>query len=295
MTLSSMTGFARAHDHLGPWRYAWEIKTVNSKGLDLRLRAPQNFDALEVKARAQISRRLARGACFANLTAKRDDAAVVTRVNQEALDTLLRALDKVPLHASLRPASLDGLLSVRGIVDVIEPEEDETERAALEEHMLATLSRTLDALVASREAEGRALGQILMARLDRIAALAEQAEQSPARTPEAIRARLAQQIAALLEGANGLDAHRLHQEAVMLAVKADIREELDRLCAHVEAARALLEAGGPIGRRLDFLAQELSRETNTLCAKSNDHALTAIGLELKLEVEQWREQAQNIE
>jgi uncharacterized protein (TIGR00255 family) len=295
MTLSSMTGFARAHDHLGPWRYAWEIKTVNSKGLDLRLRTPQNFDALEVKARAQISRRLARGACFANLSAKRDDAAVVTRINREALDKLLQALDNIPLHASLRPASLDGLLSVRGIVEVIEPEEDEAERAALENQMLATLSHALDALVASREAEGSALGQILMARLERIAALAEQAEQSPARTPEAIRARLAQQVAALLEGASGLDPQRLHHEAVMLAVKADIREELDRLSAHVAGARALLEAGGPIGRRLDFLAQELSRETNTLCAKSNDHALTAIGLELKLEVEQWREQVQNIE
>jgi uncharacterized protein (TIGR00255 family) len=295
MTLSSMTGFARAQDQFGPWRYAWEIKTVNSKGLDLRLRAPQNFDALEIKARAQISRRLARGACFANLAAKRDDAAVVTRINREALDKLLQALDDVPLHASLRPASLDGLLSVRGIVEVIEPEDDEAQRAALEDQMLATLSHALDALVASRESEGRALGEILLARLDRIARLAELAEQSPARKPEAIRARLAQQVSALLEGSNNLDPQRLHQEAVMLAVKADIREELDRLSAHVASARALLEKGGPIGRRLDFLAQELSRETNTLCAKSNDPALTAVGLELKIEVEQWREQVQNIE
>jgi uncharacterized protein (TIGR00255 family) len=295
MTLSSMTGFARAHDHFGPWRYAWEIKTVNSKGLDLRLRAPQSFDALEVKARAHISRRLARGACFANLSAKRDDSAVVARINREALDRLMQALDDVPLHANLRPASLDGLLSVRGIVEVIEPEEDEAQRAALEERMLATLSIALEALVASREAEGRALGEILLARLERIGELTTRAERSPARTPEAIRARLAQQVAALLEGANSLDPQRLHQEAVMLAVKADIREELDRLAAHVASARALLASGGPIGRRLDFLAQELSRETNTLCAKSNDEALSTIGLELKIEVEQWREQAQNIE
>lgn len=295
MALFSMTGFARAQDHLGPWRYAWEIKTVNSKGLDLRLRAPQNFDALEVKARAQISKRLTRGACFANLSAKRDDSAVVTRINREALDKLLQALDDIPLHANLRAASLDGLLSLRGIVDVIEPEENEAQRAALEDQMLATLSQALDALVASRESEGRALGEILNARLERIAALAAQAEQSPARTPDAIRARLGQQVAALLEGANSLDPQRLHQEAVMLAVKADIREELDRLGAHVASARELLAAGGPIGRRLDFLAQELSRETNTLCAKSNDPALTAIGLELKVEVEQWREQVQNIE
>jgi len=295
MTLSSMTGFARAHDHLGPWRYAWEIKTVNSKGLDLRLRAPQNFDALEIKARAQISRRIARGSCFANLSAKRDDSAVVTRINREALDRLLAALDDVPLHASLRPASLDGLLSVRGIVDVIEPEEDEAQRAALEEQMLATLSQALDALVASRESEGRAIGDILAARLERIGELAAQAEKTPSRTPEAVRARLAQQVGALLDAANGFDPQRLHQEAVMLAVKADVREELDRLAAHVASARSLLAAGGPIGRRLDFLAQEMSRETNTLCAKSNDHALSAIGLDLKIEVEQWREQVQNIE
>jgi len=295
MTLSSMTGFARAHDHFGPCRYAWEIKTVNSKGLDLRLRAPQGFDALEVKARAQISQRVARGACFANLSAKRDDSAVVTRINREALETILQALEDVPLPGGLRPASLDGLLALRGVVETIEPEEDEAQRAALEEQMLATLSIALEALAASREAEGRALGQILVARLERIEDLATQAEQSPARTPEAIRARLAQQVAALLEGASSLDPQRLHQEAVMLAVKADIREELDRLAAHVASARALLALGGPIGRRLDFLAQELSRETNTLCAKSNDPALTAIGLELKIEVEQWREQAQNIE
>jgi uncharacterized protein (TIGR00255 family) len=295
MTVSSMTGFARRQEHCGAWRYAWEIKTVNSKGLDLRLRTPPNFDALEVKARALIAGRLARGTCFANLSAKRDDAAGVARINRPALDALLQALDDAPLRGNLRPASLDGLLAVRGIVEVIEPEDDEAQRAALEEKILATLSQTLDALVASRESEGLALAGVLNARLDKIAALAAQAEQSPARTPEAIRARLAQQVAALLGNASGLDPQRLHQEAVMLAVKADIREELDRLAAHVAGAGALLAAGGPIGRKLDFLAQELSRESNTLCAKSNDPTLTAIGLELKIEVEQWREQVQNIE
>jgi uncharacterized protein (TIGR00255 family) len=295
MTVSSMTGFARGQDDFGAWRYAWEIKTVNSKGLDLRLRTPPSFDALEIKARALIASRLARGTCLANLSAKRDDAAGVARINREALDSLLQALDEAPLRAGLRPASLDGLLAVRGIVEVIEPEEDEAQRNALEEKMLATLSQTLYALVASRNAEGAALAEVLNARLARIAELAAQAEQSPARTPEAIRARLMQQVGALLESSSGLDPQRLHQEAVMLAVKADIREELDRLAAHIASARALLTAGGPIGRRLDFLAQELSRESNTLCAKSNDPALTAIGLELKIEVEQWREQVQNIE
>jgi uncharacterized protein (TIGR00255 family) len=295
MTLASMTGFARAQETLGPWRYAWEIKTVNSKGLDLRLRVPPGFDAVEVKARALVSARIARGACFANLTAKRDDAAVETRINRAALDRLLAALDDVPLHAALRPASLDGLLAVRGIVEVVDLEDDEERRAALEGEMLATLAKALDQLTQSRSAEGAALAEVLTARLDRIAGLTARAEALPGRGAESVRARLAQQVAALLESANAFDPQRLHQEAVLLAVKADIREELDRLVAHVASARALLAQGGPIGRRLDFLAQELSRETNTLCAKSNDPELTTIGLELKIEVEQWREQAQNIE
>jgi len=295
MNVASMTGFARAQGGLGPWRYAWELKSVNSKGLDLRLRTPPNFDAVEIKARAAISAKIARGACFANLAARREDAAGAARVNRAALDRLLEALDDVPLHASLRPASLDGLLNVRGVVEVIEPEDDEAQRAALEAQVLACLDEALAALVASREAEGAALLRVLTNRLDRIADLAARAEASPARRPEVIRARLAQQLAALLEGASGLDPQRLHQEAVLLAVKADIREELDRLAAHVASARALLAGGGPIGRRLDFLAQELSRESNTLCAKSNDAALTAIGLDMKIEVEQWREQVQNVE
>lgn len=295
MTLASMTGFARAQDSLGPWRYAWEIKTVNSKGLDLRLRTPANFDAVEVKGRAQIASKITRGACFANLTARRDDAAGEMRVNRAALNSLLEALDDVPASSALGPASLDGLLAVRGIVELTEPDDDEAQRNALDAKILATLTEALDALVASRHAEGAALAGVLTARLDRIADLTAQADRLPGRGAEAIRARLAQQVALLLENASGFDPQRLHQEAVLLAVKADIREELDRLTTHVASASALLSGGGPIGRRLDFLAQELSRESNTLCAKSNDPALTAIGLELKIEVEQWREQVQNIE
>ncbi len=295
MTVASMTGFARTQGSLGPWRYAWELKTVNSKGLDLRLRTPPGFDAVEVKARAAIPARIARGTCSANLTAKREDAGGAARINREALDRVLKALEDVPLNGNLRPASLDGLLSVRGVLEVVEPEDDEAQRAALEQAVLAALDEALDHLVASRRSEGAALADVLGLRLDRIADLSARAEALPARQPEAIRARLAQQVAALLEAGDGFDPQRLHQEAVMLAVKADIREELDRLAAHVASARALLAAGGAVGRRLDFLAQELSRESNTLCAKSNDPALAAIGLEMKIEVEQWREQVQNLE
>ncbi len=288
MTVASMTGFARSQGHLGPWAFAWELKSVNAKGLDLRLRAPPHFDAVEIKARALLSSRLARGSVFANLTAKRAEEEGAVRVNRAALDRLLA-------HANLGPASLDGLLNVRGVIEVVEPEDDEAQRAELEKTVLAALESALDALLSSRREEGAALAAVLNDRLRRIAALAAEADALPARRPEAMRERLAQQIARLMENAEGFDPVRLHQEAVLLAVKADIREELDRLKAHVESAQKLLAEGGPVGRRLDFLSQELGRESNTLCAKSNDPGLTAIGLELKIEVEQLREQVQNLE
>jgi uncharacterized protein (TIGR00255 family) len=290
-----MTGFARARGDLGPWSYAWELKSVNAKGLDLRLRVPPGFDAVEIKARTALTARLARGSVFANLTARRAETESVARLNRPALDKLLAALEDVPLNANLRPASLDGLLTIKGVVEILEPEDDEAQRATLEKNMLAALDTALDSLIASRVAEGGALTAVLTERLSRIDALAARADALPGRKPEAVRQRLAQQVARLLESADSLDPARLHQEAVLLAVKADIREELDRLAAHVVSGQKLLAEGGPIGRRLDFLAQELSRETNTLCAKSNDPALTEIGLAMKIEVEQLREQVQNIE
>jgi uncharacterized protein (TIGR00255 family) len=293
MALASMTGFARQAGQSGAWTWAWEVKTVNAKGFDLRLRLPPGFDALEPAVRADVPKRLARGTCFASLSAQRAGAGDV-RINRPALDALVAALADIPASVNLQPASLDGLLAVRGVVEVAEPNEDEAGTRVLHADLRAGFAATLDALVAARRQEGAALGELLVERLDRMEALQKHADAAPGRSAEAIGKRLADQVAALA-GNPGLDPERLHQEAVLLAVKGDIREELDRLATHIAACRELLAKGGAIGRRLDFLAQELSRESNTLSAKSPDAELTAIGLELKVEVEQFREQVQNLE
>ena len=295
MRVASMTGFSRTQGAVGPWSYAWELKSVNSKGLDIRLRLPPVFDSLEIKARQAIAARLSRGAITVNLTAKRVDESASVQINRLILDRLLSALAQTPLPENLRPASLDGLLALPGVIEVIQPQEDETLRNQVGADILSALEQALDALVAARHTEGEALRQFLSLRLAHIRQLTQNADAHPARQADAIRARLIQNLAKLVENVEGLDQARLHQEAVLLAVKSDIREELDRLKAHVDSVNELLATGGPIGRRLDFLAQELGRESNTLCAKSNDPALTAIGLDLKIEVEQFREQVQNIE
>jgi uncharacterized protein (TIGR00255 family) len=193
------------------------------------------------------------------------------------------------------PPSVDGLLALKGVIEITEAAENENERRAAEAAVIAGFAGAVAALAETRRSEGAALGRLLGTRLDEIAALVDRAERAPGRRPEAIRARLAEQIATLLAQSERFDADRLHQEAIMIATKADVREELDRLTAHVEQARRLLKDGGPIGRRLDFLAQEFNREANTLCAKANDVELTNIGLELKAAVEQFREQIQNVE
>lgn len=295
MTLASMTGFARADGGADGRRWSWEVKTVNARGLDIRLRLPPGFDALEPEARRRIAARLTRGTCFANLSATREGTAPTIRVNPEALEALAAAIDVVAARIPAGPPSLDGLLAVRGVVEVTDVTEDEEARAAQLVAMTATLDKALGVLVAVRHAEGDALGIVLTEQLNRIAALTAAADDHPGRRPEAIRKRLEEQIAMLLDTAPALDPDRLHQEAVLLAAKSDVREELDRLHMHVAAARGLLAEGGPVGRRLDFLAQELGRESNTLGAKSGDAGLTAIALDLKAVVEQFREQVQNLE
>jgi uncharacterized protein (TIGR00255 family) len=289
-----MTGFARQSGHAAPFRWSWEIKTVNSKGLDLRLRLPPGFDAMDLPARAAVAKVVTRGACQVNLSIFRESLSSAPRVNRELLGQLLELVASLPRSENVGPATLDGLLALRGVIETGEGEEDEALLAQAQAAILRGLEAALADLATMRAAEGAALHKIFSARLDAIERLTRAADECPARKPDAVRERLRAALQQLNE-LGRFDEARLHQEAILLAAKADIREELDRLYSHVAAARKLLADGGTIGRRLDFLAQEFGRESNTLCAKSNDAALTAIGLDLKVEVEQLREQAQNIE
>lgn len=295
MTIASMTGFARAEGAHGSLRWVWEIKTVNGRGLDVRLRTPSGFDAVEAEARTRISARLVRGNCNATLSLTREASSAEIRVNEALLQSLVASLEPIRLRAGAAPLQIENLLSVRGVVETVEAEEAPEGRAAQEAVILAGLDEALDALVAARIAEGSALEQVLRGRLDEIHVFTNAIDNAPERRPDAIRQRLADQVAMLAETNATLDPQRLHQEALILAAKADVREELDRLHAHVKVARDLLAAGGAVGRRLDFLAQEFGRESNTLCSKSNHVSLTAKGLELKAIIEQFREQVQNIE
>lgn len=295
MTLSSMTGFARTHGLCGTYAWAWEVKSVNAKGLDLKLRLPPGWDAVEAPVRARTAELLARGTVFANLTVTREGAPPIVRVNEPVLAAVLATLKDLSAKIDASPPRLDGILALKGVIEVAEAEETEAERRAAEAAAVAGFGEALEQLQKMRRHEGEALHRVLAARLDEIAALTARAEAAPGRKPEAIKARLAEQIAALLETSDRFDADRLHQEAILIAAKADIREELDRLAAHVAQARKLLADGGPVGRKLDFLAQEFNRESNTLTAKAGDVELTNIGLELKAVVEQFREQVQNLE
>ena len=295
MALSSMTGFARGQGAAGAYAWSWEIKSVNAKGLDLRFRLPTGWDAVELPARSRANAALARGTVYANLTVERKGAAPAVKINEPVLAAVIGALKRLEGKVAAAPPSLDGILSLKGVMEVGDTDERAEDRLAAEAAIVAGFADTLAALVANRREEGAALGQLLGARLAEVATLTARAEAAPGRKPEAIKARLAEQIAVLLSASERFDPDRLHQEAVLIASKADIREELDRLAAHVGQAQKLIAEGGAIGRRLDFLAQELHRESNTLTAKSNDVELTNTGLELKTVVEQFREQVQNLE
>ena len=295
MALSSMTGFARSHGASGPYTFEWELKSVNAKGFDLRLRLPPGWDDIEAPAKKRAGELLVRGTVYANLNIKRANAVAQVRINEDVLAAVVKVAGSVAARIDAVAPSVDGLLAIKGVIEVVEPESDEEEDKAAKAAAMAAFEQALANLVEMRRREGAALGQVLSVRMDEIEKLAKRAEAAPGRKPEAIRAKLAEQIATLLETTDRFDPDRLTQEALMIATKADIREELDRIASHIAQARDILGKGGPVGRRLDFLAQEFNREVNTCCSKSNDIELTNTGLEMKNVVEQFREQVQNLE
>lgn len=295
MTLSSMTGFARSDGHMKGISWFWEVKSGNSRSLDVRCRLPQGLESLEGEIKELAQARFHRGSLQVNLDLKREVESEI-KVNETALNEVLALARALQDKHGLPPPTIEGLLAVRGVLETVEREDDEQSLALRNSLLLQSLAEAFDILVRNRRAEGAKLKRILSAHIERISELGQHARDCPARTADRIKARLAEQVDRLLESGRSFDPDRLHQEALLLAARSDIQEELDRIFAHVGAARELLEDGaGPVGRKLDFLAQEFHREANTLCAKSQDRSLSSIGLNLKAVIDQMREQVQNVE
>lgn len=295
MPISSMTGFARASGGAQGLFWQWEIKSVNGKALDVRLRVPPGFEALETPVRTALAQAFKRGNLQVSLSVSGNVARESVRLNEDVLNRLVEAGETLRGRIGGEPLRADVLLTIRGVVEVATVPEDEATVEQRNAAMLRSFDEALKSLAEARREEGARLQSVLTAQVLRVAELAEAARVNPARSVEAIRTRLAEQVARLLETGAGLDPDRLHQEAVLAATRADIQEELDRLNSHVEAAMALLSSSDAIGRKFDFLAQEFNREANTLCSKASDRSLTLIGLDLKTVIDQMREQVQNIE
>lgn len=291
-TLSGMTGFGRADGADGDWSWSVEARSVNGRNLEVRFRGPPGFDNLERLAKASAQARLARGQITLGVQARKADTTAALKVNTEVLARYL-ALANELAEQGATPPSADGLLGLRGVMDASEDEDDAEARTAVEAAVAASIDAALDALKVSREREGAQLRPVISGFIDRIEALTAAAETEAAAQTEAIRDRFTRRITELAPDAPGVE-ERIFLEAAALATKADVREELDRLTAHVASARTLLQQP-PAGRKLDFLMQEFMREANTLCSKSATTPLTGIGLELKAVIEQLREQVQNVE
>lgn len=297
MSIKSMTGFARAEGASGRLSWHWELRSVNGRGLDVRLRLPTGNDGLEPQVREAVARHLARGSVTVSLSISHEPGAQELRLNEPALLQVVKAAERIRELTEAAAPRADGLLAIKGVLEVAEQAEDDEAAAARTKALLASLETALTALVEARSAEGERLATVLSRHLVEMEDLVAQVEASPARQAQAVEARLKEQVARLLETAtaNAFDPTRLHQEAVLIATRADVEEELKRLRAHIAAARDLLQEKGPVGRKLDFLAQEFNREANTLCSKAGDVEITRAGLALKTVIDQWREQVQNIE
>ena len=296
MTLNSMTGFARTEGANDKCTWVWEAKSVNAKGMDARLRLPGGFEAFDAIIRERLKKRFRRGniSVFLGVNWQRSNA--IYQINMETLDRLLKAVPEVQKRVPGIPSvTMDGLLAIKGVVESVEAPMGETEQTVLREEILSGLDGLLATLEQVRGSEGNALTNVLNAQIEEVENLCQTANGLAALLPDKINTRLNQQVAELCAVVPALPEERLAQETAMLMLKTDVREELDRLCAHVIAARDLMMTGGAIGRRVDFLCQELNREANTLCSKSADVELTRVGLALKTVIDQMREQVQNVE
>jgi uncharacterized protein (TIGR00255 family) len=288
-----MTGFARAEGEADGISWIWELKSVNSRSLDLRLRLPPGFDPLEAQLRASLARRCRRGNIAATLSLTRLVPPLI-RINRAVLAQIVTLLGELANDIEAAPPRLDGLIGLRGVIETVEDEPDsvvEARRAAVVDGWAVALDR----LAVARAEEGARLSAMLSAQRAELAGLVEAAAGCATAQPEAIRARLVTLLGELSGLAPAMPQERVAQEVAMLVTRSDIREELDRLRAHIAQAGDLLERGESVGRQLDFLCQELNREANTLCSKSADIELTRIGLALKAAIEQFREQVQNLE
>ena len=293
MALSGMTGFARTEGALGAWSWAVEARSVNGRNLEVRFRGPPGFESLDRTAREAAQARFQRGQVTVGLMAKRSGSVVSATVNTEQLERYLALAEPLVREGRASPPDMAGLLALPGVVQSDEGDEDPDARAALEAAMGASITAAFEALKTARDAEGAALTLVLTGLLDRIEQLVAAAEAQAATQPDIIKERFTRRMAELV--GEGAYEDRIVQEAAAMAVKADVREELDRLAAHIAAARALIASDAAAGRRLDFLMQEFMREANTLCSKSATTALTAVGLDLKAVIEQLREQTANVE
>ena len=295
MTLNSMTGFARSQATQGASLFVWELKSVNGKAFDVRFRLPMGMDHLEASLRETLGAKIKRGNVQASLAITTQSQQSGIKINQAVLQQYLAAAAEMQKTLGGGPPRPEALLALKGVVEASDESISEDDARLRDAAVLKAFAEAAQSLVAARAEEGKRISQTIEAMVARIADLTAEAEANPARKPEAIRQRLKDQIAKLMESGAALDPDRLHQEAMLQATRVDIAEEIDRLKTHVAAARALLKSPEPIGRKFDFLAQEFNREANTLCSKSNDSALTATGLELKTVIDQLREQVQNIE
>lgn len=293
--MQSMTGFARASINTEHADIVWEARSVNGKNLDIRLRSTMGLEAIESDLKKRVAAVFARGSIGLSLTVTFQNGNNGLVVNRDYLESLISLARDLEDNYGLAKPSIDGLLALKGVVEHSTTSNETIMDDVLKQAVFRSFDQVIEELALARKAEGANLNAILLSQLDEISVLTSNARNDPSRSLESVRERLKQSVEALLDANSTLDSQRLHMEAVLLATKADIQEELDRLDGHIKAARSLLDAGEPVGRRLDFLAQEFNREANTLCSKAHASSLSTTGLALKAVIDQWREQIQNIE